>query len=212
MEEHLAARRALMIKEAEGKGLADIKKATDAADEKYRLKSILGKGMDAAPSIAIATHIAKGIHPGPKANHVTNLYVRFDTLSYREEIGSHLLPSDESLADATGNTAAYELYLLLELKFEGESLFQRLEKGDEDAISAFRLMPPRESEKARDESQDQVNRILGLMAPKVKRPASDKRGKQLYWLTGGSAIDDLSYELLIPFYPSSFVHVAMLHD
>jgi len=212
MEAHLAARRDLMIKEAEGKKPTDIKKATAEADGKYRLKSILEKGMLAAQSIAIATHIAKGIHPSPKVHRVTNLHVRFDTLFAREEIGSHLLPHDESLADATGNatdnTAAYELYLLLDLKIEGKSLFQLLEKGDKDAISAFGFMPSGESEKDKGESQDQINRALSLMAPKVKRPASDKMGKQLYWLTGDSAIDDLSYDLLIPLYPSSLVHVV----
>jgi len=210
IEAHLATRRALRIKEAEGKKPADIKKATDEANEKYSLQSILKEGMSAAQSIAIATHIAKGIHPDLKVGGVTNLHVRPDALPAREEIGSHLLSADESLADATGNskhnTRAYELYLLLDLKFEGQSLFQLLEKGDKDAISAFEIMPSGESEKDRSECQAQVNRILGLMAPKVKGPASGTRGKQLYWLTGGSAIDDLSYELLIPLYPSALAH------
>ena len=79
-----------------------------------------------ANGMAIATHIAKGIHPDLKIKHTSNFSVRFEELATLNEMGSHVLNSQASLADATGdgayNAAAYELYLLLDCETEGTTL------------------------------------------------------------------------------------------
>jgi len=131
-------------------------------------------------------------------------------LPFCEEIGSHLLVADKSLADTTGNgsynRSAYEFYLLINLKFEGRSLYQLLKAGDEDVISVLALLTPEVT--GVGNAQGQADHLIQVIEPKVKSPATGKRGKQLYWLVSGSPIDDLSYELRIPFYPSSLVHAV----
>jgi len=139
-------RRALEIKKAEGRSASEVKKKIREADERYRLRSIVKKGIEATKHILIATHIAKGIHPALEVSNVTNLLVQLDALPFWEEIGSHLLAADKSLVDATGNAihnrSAYEFYLLIDLKFEGRSLYQLLKTGDEDVISVLALLTP----------------------------------------------------------------------
>lgn len=188
----------------QGRTDAAARNAIGAAQERYTLESILAKGAKAAGSIAIASHIAKATHPDLKVKGVTHLAVEFSSLPVLEELGSHALPTNESLWDATGdgahNNAAYELYLLLDSLFEGRSLAEWLTAGDADAVSAFAV----------GGGIDGVP-WLDLLHSKCPHPATSTLSKQIYWLREpGDACVDQVYQLLAPLFPASLAHQAYL--
>jgi CRISPR-associated protein Csy1 len=205
MQEHVARRLAKALTKLDGKDDAAARKGMSDANEKYQLLNILEKGRKAS-SAAIATHIAKGIHPDLKIQQATNLSVQFHDLPALNELGSHVLNSQESLADATGNGAlnasAYELYLLLDCKIEGATLGALLQKGDSDAVSAL----SHESAQAEKVAKD----IVFLLESKRTTPAVQTLSKQIYWLSGNNPTDNNDYCLLAPLYPASLVHQAYL--
>lgn len=180
------------------------KQETKKALEKYRLASILEKGANCAANIAVATHVAKATHPDLKAKLVTNPHVRFDTLPAHNEVGSHLLSMSDSLADTTGdgahNAAAYELYLLLDIVFEGKHLGTWLDENDLDVTLAF--SPATASD---EEAKSLADKYASLLKEKSNL-ASDTRAKQLYWLVGDDASDNTAYHLLAPLYATSLAH------
>ena len=205
MQAHVASRLAKALAKWDGKNDAMARQGVTAATEKYQLASILEKGRK-ANGMAIATHIAKGVHPDLKIKHTTNLSVRFDQLATLDEVGSHVLNSQESLADVTGdgayNASAYELYLLLDCKVEGTTLGVLLQSGDADAVDA--LSPgSAEAEKLAED-------IVFLLENKCAKPATHALGKQIYWLSGSNPAHDSDYCLLAPLYPASLVHQAYL--
>lgn len=203
---HVSGRLQRALSKWEGKTDALAKQETKKAIEKYQLASILEKGGNCAANIAVATHVAKATHPDLKAKWVSNPYVRFDTLAAHKEVGSHLLTIDGSLADTTGdgahNAAAYELYLLLDIAFEGKSLGVWLEGKDPDVALAF--SPATASD---DEAKELAARYASLLKEKSK-PATDTRAKQLYWLVGEDPSDNSAYHLLAPLYATSLAHAV----
>jgi len=207
MEAHVAQRLARALEKQEGKTNAQAKQAIKAATDKYRLDAMLGKGSEVGPQIAVATHIAKGIHPDLKVRETTNLNVRPDSLKPYPEIGSHVLSPNESSADTTGdgryNAATYELYLLLDLKFEGKTLYEWLEAQDQDTVFAFT-----QQQLGREEREQWATRFTALMKAKTPHPATDSRARQVYWLTGDDPMVDAAYHLLAPLYSSSLVHAV----
>lgn len=207
LNEHISRRLAKSLGKWEGKKDSLAKQEIKKAHEKYRLNSILDKGAACSANIAVATHVAKATHPDLKAKLVTNPNIRFCELPFHEEVGSHVLPDGRSLADTTGdgayNAAAYELYLLLDLEFEGKSLGAWLGEQDRDAIQAFA------EEAASDEkAAAQAGKYAALLEKKVSQPATDNRAKQLYWLVGNDPTDDGAYHLLAPLYATSLAHAV----
>lgn len=205
MEAHVARRLAKALAKWDGKNDTLARQGIAAAHEKYQLSNILAKGSK-ANGMAIATHIAKGIHPDLKIKQATNLYVRFHELAALTVVGSHVLNSQESLADATGdgayNAAAYELYLLLDCQVENATLGELLQLGDSDAVSALGHKSA-EAEKAAEE-------IVFLLESKCVKPAVQTLSKQIYWFSGSNPANDNDYCLLVPLYPASLVHQAYL--
>ena len=205
MQAHVASRLAKALARWEGKSDAMARQAIADAHEKYRLATILEKGSK-ANAMAIATHIAKGIHPDLKIKQATNLSVRFHALAKLDEVGSHVLNSQESLADATGdgayNAAAYELYLLLDCKVEGATLGALLQSGDPDAVNALGH--------ASAEAEKWAEKLVFLLENKCAKPAIQTLSKQIYWLSGTNPANDSDYCLLAPLYPASLVHQAYL--
>lgn len=204
MHQHVGSRLNAVMVRYQGRTDAAARNAISAAQEKYTLESILAKGVKAAGSIAIASHIAKATHPDLKVKGVTHLAVGFSSLPVLEELGSHALPTNESLWDATGdgahNNAAYELYLLLDSLFEGRSLAEWLTAGDEDAVNAFAV----------GGGIDGVP-WLDLLHSKCPHPAISTLSKQIYWLREpGDACVDQAYQLLAPLFPASLAHQAYL--
>ncbi len=205
MQAHVANRLAKALAKWDGKNDAMARQGIADAHEKYQLATILEKGSK-ANSVAIATHIGKGVHPDLHIKHTTNLAVCFDALAKLEEVGSHVLNSQASLADTTGNgainAAAYELYLLLDCKVEGATLGALLQSEDPDAVRALNH-DPAEAEKLAED-------IVFLMESKCAKPATHALGKQIYWLSGTNPASDSDYCLLAPLYPASLVHQAYL--
>lgn len=182
----------------DSKAKTEIKKA----HEKYSLSSILRKGASCASGVSIATHIAKATHPDLQVKQVPNPNIKFRLLPDRSEVGSHVLPDNESLADATGNgavnSAAYELYLLLDIRFEGKKFGEWLSGQDKDVLAAF-------AEGAgTEEAADVYSALLNEKNPK---PSADARLKQIYWLAGDDPCDDESYHLLAPLYATALTHL-----
>lgn len=205
MQAHVASRLAKALAKWDGKNDAMARQAIVAAHEKYQLAAILEKGRK-ANGMTIATHITKGIHPDLKIKHTTNLAVCFEELPTLDELGSHVLNSQESLADATGdgayNASAYELYLLLDCKVEGATLGALLQSSDADAVSALGHEPV--------EAEQVAEEIVFLLEKKCVKPATHALGKQIYWLSGTNPSSDKDYCLLAPLYPASLVHQAYL--
>jgi len=203
MQRHIADRLQLATARHQGKTDAQARKAIEAAQEKFQLEAILEKGAKAG-AIAIASHIAKGIHPDLPVKCVTNLAVDFAVLTPLQELGSHALPSNQSLWDATGNgalvSAAYELYLLLDCRFEGRTFANWLAGGDEDTVNAFSIGVSNDDWPS-----------LDLLQDKCAQPATSTRSKQLYWLCDPeNPNDNQAYLALVPLYPASLVHQVYL--
>lgn len=206
MHTHVADRLGKALDKWKGKDDAQARKGIADAREKYQLARVLEKGAR-ANGMAVATHIAKGIHPDLKIKSNTNLYVSFDELSSLNEVGSHALHSQRSIADTTGdgkyNAAAYELYLLLDCRVDGVTLAELLQSGDPDAVNAL-------SSDSADPAK-LAEELLSLLESKCVKPAAHTLNKQVYWLTGSDPAADGSYHLLAPLYPASLVHQAYLH-
>ncbi|CAB5718291.1 CRISPR type I-F/YPEST-associated protein Csy1 [Delftia tsuruhatensis] len=203
MLDHVATRLRAALTRLEGKDDAATRKRKEDAQEKYQLASILEKGGRAAPAIALASHTAKGIHPDLKVKEATNLAVDFSGLPSLKEIGSHVLAPGNGLMDTTGdgayNAAAYELYLLLDCPFEGQTLGSLLASHDDDVMFAFSQGTDGETDKPLPWSR--------LLDEKCPKPAVHGRSKQIYWLAKGvDPSDDKAYEILAPLYPASLVH------
>ncbi len=201
MNAHVQRRLDNKLAKFEGRTDAQAKSEIKRAHEKYVLKSILVKGASSAPGVAIATHIAKATHPDPQVKQVANLLIDFGSLPSRVEVGSHVLPDDESLADATGNgavnSAAYELYLLLGTRFEGRKFSEWLSGMDQDALSAF----------ARGMGTDDDSDVYSvLLNRKNLKVSTDARLKQVYWLVGDDPADNTGFRLLAPLYATSLTH------
>jgi len=204
MTAHVAQRLAKEINKHRGKSLAQSEKSIQSAQEKYSLDQILRKGLAGVAQVTVATHIAKGVHPDLKVKEVTNLNLGPGELTPLPELGSHIA-SNKSPADTTGNgahaSAAYELYLLLDLEFEGKTLYQWLDEHDPDIVFALTQGIAEDSDRLALASQ-----FTKLLKTKVSRPASHTYAKQLYWLVDEDPVDDGAYHLLAPLYPTSLVH------
>ena len=205
LQAHVASRLAKAVNKWGSKNDAMALQGIAAAHEKYQLSNILEKGRKAS-GVAIATHIAKGIHPDLKIQQATNLLVRFHDLPALHELGSHALNSQESLADTTGNgalnAAAYELYLLLDCKTEATTLGALLQSGDADAVRALGHESAQTDKLAEE--------IVLLLESKCSKPSVQTLSKQIYWFTGSNPANDNDYCLLAPLYPASLVHQAYL--
>ena len=118
-------------------------------------------------------------------------------------VGSHVLSKRDGLHDTTGNgsynSAAYELYLLLECRFEGQKLIDLLRLEDPDATKAVNSSV---------QLDDAAALCIRLLEPKCATVSANTLSKQLYWLTGPDACDDSHYTLLAPLYATSLAHAV----
>jgi CRISPR-associated protein Csy1 len=205
MQTHVADRLVEALDKWKGKDDAQARKGIADAREKYQLARILEKGAK-ANGMAVATHIAKGVHPDLKIKSHTNLHVRFDELASLNELGSHILHSQASIADTTGdgayNAAAYELYLLLACRVDDASLAELLRSGDADAVNSLSTEAAEPAKFAEE--------LLFLLESKCAKPAVHTLSKQVYWLTGSNPVVSSDYHLLAPLYPASLTHQAYL--
>lgn len=202
MEDHVNQRLQKELKKWETRTDTEAKQNIRKSVDKYALERILRKGAATTSSIAVATHIAKPVHPDLKVKKSTNINVDLRNMPNRHEIGSHLLAFKYGMADTTGdgkyNAAAYELYLLLDLEIDGESLSTWLSNQDQDAIDAIGVAAQNQ-----DEAANLSRTLNALMEGKTTGPATDTRAKQLYWLVGDDPKDDENYRLIAPLYATA---------
>lgn len=146
--------------------------------------------------IQAVTHSLKPIHPDARG---TNLYVPPAQMARLDEVGSHVL-GDRFDADVVGNAAALDVYKLLKLKLNGQTLLHALTRNQDDALAA--LSDDAEQAKAWRDA------FVGLIGERDEPSSSHERAKQLYWLTGNDACQDNQFHLLTPLYATSLAHVV----
>ncbi len=202
LESHVMKRREETLRKFEGKEDALSKNERAKAIKEYDVKYILLEGAKYSDQVQIATHVAKGVHPDLKVKNVTNILV--DTVLHKEMkcVGSHSIIEREFIADSTGNGAVnkkgYELHLLMQVIFEGEKIIDILTRDDPDAMAALGEFMGKE--------QFNPSQLKDLYRDKCEELSSHNLAKQLYWFVEGDPVDDDSYHLLAPLYPSSLIH------
>lgn len=146
--------------------------------------------------IQAVTHSLKPIHPDARG---TNLYMPATQMRPLDEVGSHVL-GDRFDADVVGNAAALDVYKLLKLQVNGQTLLDALLQEQGEALAAL----------SDDEEQAETWReaFVGLVGERAEASSSHERAKQLYWLTGDDPCDDDQYHLIAPLYATSLAHVV----
>lgn len=169
--------------------------------EFFQLGPLLSSGAACVSQIQMATHIVKGIHPDPRIKASTNLNVDPSALPDISLVGSHSLVRNVQV-DATGNGAfnkkVFEIFSLLQTRFEDSTILALLKQGDADAAAALSDDP---SQAAKIASE-----LAGIDEPRCVGAASHTLAKQIYWPVGSDPHDDSGYHLLAPLYPTSLVH------
>jgi CRISPR-associated protein Csy1 len=198
-------RRELLLRKYEGRTDANSRTKSEEIKETYELESILSKGATQTVAHAqMATHISKGTHPDTEVKNTTSLCIAPEQFAKHAEVGTHSLQPDSLSIDATGNGSinkkAYVAYWFLQNRFEGKSILQLLESGDEDAINALH-----QDAKI---AQERADALVQLAQQKCRRFASHTLMKQVYWLVGADAVDDTQYHLLTPLYATSLAHTV----
>lgn len=143
--------------------------------------------------IQAVTHSLKPIHPDAKGS---SLYSPPHDQQVLPLVGSHCLGNDFA-SDVVGNAAALDVYKFLKLEHQGCSLLALALENDADLAAALSNDPP--------QAQAWIRAFSGLTDPRG-RVTSHTLAKQLYWLTGNDAHDDVNYHLLAPLYASSLTH------
>ena len=159
-----------------------------AIEEAYHPETWLADAARRASQIQTATHTLKPIHPDARG---TSLYITSYPEHPDELVGTHSL-GNSLTDDVVGNAAALDVFKLLKLEHNGESLLKRMLAGDDSVKVAL----SRNSELAEDWTQA----FVGITESK-SRPASDTLAKQLYF-----PLADGSYHLLAPLFPTSLIH------
>ena len=165
--------------------------------EKFEFTTWLADAAQRVSQIQAVTHSLKPVHPDAKG---TNLYSPPADLPAQTVVGSHCLGSDFA-DDVVGNAAALDVYKLLKLTHQGQSLLELMLIKDEDLSAALSNDPAT--------ADDWMSAFAGITQARGK-PASHTNAKQLYWLTGNDAQDDSHFHLLAPLYASSLAHQVYL--
>lgn len=145
-----------------------------------------------AGQIQAVTHSLKPIHPDAKGS---SLFCEPSALPSRQELSSQVLGSQFD-TDVVGNAAALDVYKLLKLEHDGQSLLSLCVAQDPDLCAALHS----------DESiaTAWMQAFAGLAQPRGTF-SSHTQAKQVYWPLGAPS-DDASYHLLAPLFPTSLVH------
>jgi CRISPR-associated protein Csy1 len=146
--------------------------------------------------IQAVTHALKPIHPDARG---TNVYLPPTHMRQIGEVGSHLL-GDNFESDVVGNAAALDVYKLLKLQVNGQTLLDALAQNQDDALAAL----------SNNAEQSKVWRdaFVGMLGERDEVTSSHERAKQLYWLTDDDACENKHYHLLAPLYATSLAHVV----
>ena len=145
-----------------------------------------------ATQIKLATHTLKPIHPDARGS---TIYRDQTTVSDPVLIGSHVVL--EPANDVVGNAAALDVYKLLKLAHEDESLLARARRRDPDFHAAITADVSPEAAQA---ATEWVAHFAALAEANTD-PATHTLAKQLYF-----PLVDGSYHLLAPLFPTALIH------
>lgn len=200
LQRHVASRLARALSRIEGSDAAAKKRRQDQEDF-YCLQPLLDSAPNCTSQIQIATHIAKGVHPGPSVRDASSLLVRCDHLPAIGTLGSHTLGAAANV-DATGNGAynrrVYELYLLTQVEYQGVALLDLLRAGD---MGSVEQLSSDHSQAARIASA-----LVDIEALRSGTLTTHALAKQIYWFVGTDPHDNQHFHLLAPLYPTSLIH------
>lgn len=163
-----------------------------ATENEYQPENWLTVAARRVNQIQTATHTIKHIHPDARGS---SLYVTRYPEHPSDLVGSHCL-GNVWADDVVGNAAALDVYKLLKLEHNGESLLKRLLAGDAVVKSAL--------SSTNEQAEDWARAFVGI-TESTGRPASDTLAKQLYF-----PLPEGGYHLLAPLFPTSLVHRAHL--
>jgi len=145
-----------------------------------------------ATQIQLATHTLKPIHPDARGS---TIYRDQSTVGDPVLIGSHVVT--EPADDVVGNAAALDVYKLLKLTHDAESLLSRARRRDSDFHAA---MAADASPKAAEAATEWIANFAAL-AEATADPATHTLAKQLYF-----PLAEGGYHLLAPLFPTALVH------
>lgn len=143
--------------------------------------------------IQAVTHSLKPTHPDAKG---TNLYCPPVSLAPLSLVGSHCL-GDDFAGDVVGNAAALDVYKLLKLEHEEQSLLDLMLARDPDVAAALSDDP--------GQAAEWVQAFCSLVQARGQ-VASHGLAKQVYWLVGEDPLNDADFHLLAPLYATSLAH------
>jgi len=131
------------------------------------------------------THAIKYSHPDAKGS---SLYNTGNQAAGEDLVGTHSLIAPA--ADVVGNAAALDVYKFLRLEVDGTTLLELAQSGSDALLDAFG---------GGDNARNWMEDFAGI-DDLGSTPVSHKLAKQTYW-----PVDDDSYHLLAPLFPSSLV-------
>lgn len=158
---------------------------------KYTPETWLDDAARRISHIQLATHTAKQHHPSSKASAV---YAGTDMPHGKAHqlLGTQNIAPD---ADVIGSAASLDIFKMLRLEFDGETLLSRLLRHDPEFQAALADDP--------EIAQIRFARFAAF-AQVPEQLNAGRTAKQVYF----PVADDTEYHVLTIFYPSSLVHQA----
>lgn len=204
LEQAVSARLNAKLLRIQGTDAESTKKRHKLRDD-LQLEQLLSGGAKCVSRIQLATHILKGIHPDLKVKEATNLIAWPSSLESGYWVGSHVLKDDlfpDTTGDGAYNTIIYELSRVLLLRIENTTFIALLQSGDTDAVAALA--------ETQDEATARAEVLVTIDGSRCSPLASHTKAKQLYWLAGTDAHNEVAFHLLAPLYPTMLVHQVYL--
>lgn len=140
--------------------------------------------------ISLATHTIKPIHPDARG---TNLFVRHQLSAAPGIVGSNEADCSR-FPDIVGNAAALDVYKMLSLEHEGQTLLALVIEKNAHLLAALSDDP---------QEAEEIRQALATIGDSKSPPASHTLAKQLYF-----PVSEGDYHLLAPLFPSTLVHVV----
>ncbi len=155
--------------------------------EEYQPAAWLESAANRVSQIQLATHILKPVHPDARGS---NLFVQAQQDEAAGLVSSRVLQT--VVEDVVGNAAALDVYKLLCLECDGETLLARVLRGDMALIDAFSDDP--------QQGAALCAAFAGIVHGRGE-VASHTLARQVYF-----PLEDGSYHLLSPLFPTSLIH------
>lgn len=168
-----------------------------AEQEKHAPDTWLTSAVARVSQIQVVTHPLKASYSHAHIKETTSLYCRPQDLPQQALVSTAVL-GDDFMDDVTGNAAALDIYALLQLQHQEQTLLELCLANDADLQAALHADA--------DVAAQWLAALAEVTQPKMQGVASHTFAKQLYWLTDVDPYVDSNYALLAPLYSSSLAH------